>query len=76
LSSTDTTARQHANEDDTVIYDAGQLDESDETTPKRVDSDTDDVSTPARTEHYAVNESPIRTRRPKREHRLPARYRD
>jgi len=65
-----------ADEDDTVIYDAGQLRDSDETTPKRVDSDSDDESTPARAKHYVVDESPIRLRRPVREHRLPARYRD
>ena len=76
VSSTGTAGDDAADEDDTVLYDAGRPKDSDETIPKRVDSDADDESTPAQAEHYAVNESPLRARRPAREHRLPARYRD
>jgi len=76
MPSTDVPTRGETVGDDATPCDVDQPRDSDETAVKFVDSDSEDMPTPTQTEHYAVNESPIRPQRPAREHRLPARYRD
>jgi len=62
--------------DDTALYDAGRPPESEETDVKHVDSDTEDMPTPVRPDHHAVNGPPVQLRRPAQVRRQPAPYRD
>jgi len=52
--------------------------DEDVTTAKRVDTDSESDEEPQVTsdDHPAVYDTPVRTPRPQRERRLPARYRD